>query len=293
MRAGQNARMREVQHDDRVLAAGEQQHRSLALGGDLADDGDRLVLELGGRRRASVAVIASGQVYRKPDRSRIISSVDDIGAIVRTVGRPAGAARPSVASSRSGVPSCCRREAQRGAALELAELAPRRAADDVDAVAGQLGDDRPDEVAPCAPVRVTSVGSQPVLAMPTSTRHVSPPRSDDRGVADLEARRGQRLGDGELGVRRDLGAQQVGGGFVQIAEVVPAAELDRAELRVVERVPVDVAARVVLVAPAQHGERLVVGRAEVPEVGRLLVCRSPRGRRPRTRSSSANTPRCS
>ena len=39
----------EVEHHDRVLAAGEQQHRPGALGGDLADDGDRLVLEVGGR----------------------------------------------------------------------------------------------------------------------------------------------------------------------------------------------------------------------------------------------------
>ena len=45
MRAGQNAFVGEVQHDDRVLAAGEQQHRALELGGDLADDVDRLGLE--------------------------------------------------------------------------------------------------------------------------------------------------------------------------------------------------------------------------------------------------------
>jgi hypothetical protein len=35
----------QVQHDDGVLAAGEQQHRPLELGGDLADDVDRLGLE--------------------------------------------------------------------------------------------------------------------------------------------------------------------------------------------------------------------------------------------------------
>src|SRR5690606_19301783 len=48
-------------------------------------------------------------------------------------------------------------------------------------------------------------------------------------------------------------------------------ELDGAELGVVERVPVDVAVGVVLVAPPQYGEALVVGRAGVPEVGRLAV----------------------
>ena len=36
---------RQVQHDDGVLAAGEQQHRPLEFGGHLADDVDRLGLE--------------------------------------------------------------------------------------------------------------------------------------------------------------------------------------------------------------------------------------------------------
>ena len=40
----------QVQQDDGVLAAGEQQHRSLALGDDLAEHGDRFVLQPGGRR---------------------------------------------------------------------------------------------------------------------------------------------------------------------------------------------------------------------------------------------------
>ena len=35
----------QVQHDDGVLAAGEQQHGTLELGDDLADDVDRLGLE--------------------------------------------------------------------------------------------------------------------------------------------------------------------------------------------------------------------------------------------------------
>ena len=44
-RAGRERLLREAQHDDRVLAAGEQQHRPLELGGHLADDVDGLGLE--------------------------------------------------------------------------------------------------------------------------------------------------------------------------------------------------------------------------------------------------------
>ena len=40
----------EVEQHDGVLAAGEQQDRPLALGGDLAQDADRFVLEPGGAR---------------------------------------------------------------------------------------------------------------------------------------------------------------------------------------------------------------------------------------------------
>ena len=54
-------------------------------------------------------------------------------------------------------------------------------------------------------------------------------------------------------------------------QVVPAAELDRTELRVFERVPVDVLVRGVLLDPPEHGEALLVGRADVPEVRRLLL----------------------
>src|SRR5262249_26817402 len=38
--------LREAEEDDRVLAAGEEQHRPLELGGELAEDVDRLGLEL-------------------------------------------------------------------------------------------------------------------------------------------------------------------------------------------------------------------------------------------------------
>ena len=72
--------MGQVQHDDRVLAAGEQQHRPLALGGDLADDRDRLVLQLGGGRGGRdgggarhAAIVAAIPV--KPDRESQVSTV--------------------------------------------------------------------------------------------------------------------------------------------------------------------------------------------------------------------------
>ena len=48
MRAGKERPLGEVEHHDGVLAAGEQQDRALALGGDLADDRDRFVLEAAG-----------------------------------------------------------------------------------------------------------------------------------------------------------------------------------------------------------------------------------------------------
>ena len=44
-RAREERLRRQVQHDDGVLAAGEQQHGALELGDDLADDVDRLGLE--------------------------------------------------------------------------------------------------------------------------------------------------------------------------------------------------------------------------------------------------------
>jgi hypothetical protein len=44
-RAGAERLDRELEQDERVLAAGEQQHRPLELGGHLAHDVDRLRLE--------------------------------------------------------------------------------------------------------------------------------------------------------------------------------------------------------------------------------------------------------
>ena len=59
---GEERLRREVQHDDGVLAAGEQQHGALELGDDLADDVDRLGLEQVERRaRRRSAVDASGR----------------------------------------------------------------------------------------------------------------------------------------------------------------------------------------------------------------------------------------
>ena len=88
-------------------------------------------------------------------------------------------------------------------------------------------------------------------------------------------RRAECLVDREVGVRRDLVAEQVRGRVRPSGEIVPAAELDGAELRVLERVPVDVTPGMVRVAPPEHGQRLVVGRADVPEVRRLLGARGP------------------
>ena len=52
----------EVQHHDRVLAAGEQQHRALALGGDLADDRDRFVLEAAGGNAVVPIAVTLAQI---------------------------------------------------------------------------------------------------------------------------------------------------------------------------------------------------------------------------------------
>ena len=58
--AGPERLERQVQHDDGVLAAGEQQHRPLELGGHLPDDVDGLGLE-----RPQVAeLVASGSLLR-------------------------------------------------------------------------------------------------------------------------------------------------------------------------------------------------------------------------------------
>ena len=59
MRAGPERLLGEAQHHDRVLAAGEQQHRALELGRDLTDDVDRLGLE-------SVQVAPVGRGHRHP-----------------------------------------------------------------------------------------------------------------------------------------------------------------------------------------------------------------------------------
>ena len=55
---------RQVQHHDRVLAAREQDHRALELPGHLADDVDRLVLEVGQPRTIEIhiEVLANGAV---------------------------------------------------------------------------------------------------------------------------------------------------------------------------------------------------------------------------------------
>ena len=90
-------------------------------------------------------------------------------------------------------------EAHRAVAGELAQLHPRRSADHGHAVARDLGDDRPDEVllgGPLGDLRRQPAG--------VGDADLDPPRAateiDDLGVADLQPRRRQRLGDGERGV---------------------------------------------------------------------------------------------
>ena len=56
--AGPERLERQMQHDDGVLAAGEQQHRPLELGGHLADDVDRLGLQ---RPQMAEFVVAGGR----------------------------------------------------------------------------------------------------------------------------------------------------------------------------------------------------------------------------------------
>ena len=78
----------EVEHHDGVLAPGEQQDGALALGGDLADDRDRFVLEAGRgdrRRRPSAATLA--QISHNSDRSSRISPPE---ARSRTIGAMPG-----------------------------------------------------------------------------------------------------------------------------------------------------------------------------------------------------------
>ena len=187
---------------------------------------------------------------------------------------PAAPRTTHVASTRSGVPSCQSAEAQRGPARRAGRAAcragppttstpsrrPRRRSAGHEVVLGARGPRR-------------AVGSQPVLAMPASTRHVPPPRSTARACG--RSRGAARPAPGRRRTRRAARPRRgsrSSGGFVQIAEVVPAAELDRPELRVVERVPVDV---------------LRPGRARRPSAARRAPARrSGRGTRSRSPASS-------
>ena len=67
--AGRERLDRQVQHHDRVLAAGEQQHRLLELGGDLADDVDRL-----GLQRAQLAQLVATGLGASATELTIVSS---------------------------------------------------------------------------------------------------------------------------------------------------------------------------------------------------------------------------
>ena len=109
IRAGQNAFSASAQHDDRVLAAGEQQHRPLELGGHLPDDVDRLGLqhvELGqlssqnaSRPSGGLRVVGHGQAgagrASSPTRSRHAARR-----------RSRSATGPRAPPDRSGYPAC-------------------------------------------------------------------------------------------------------------------------------------------------------------------------------------------
>ena len=154
--------------------------------------------------------------------------------------RPSPRSRPAartthVASTRSGVPSCHwpKRRPPSGPAAGRAAGGPGRrrprrrpSSATIGFVSWSL-----------APRAETCVGSQPVLAMPASTRHVPAPRST--AAVWTISRHGDAIAwaTANAGVRRHLVAEQVERRVGPDAEVVPAAELDGPELRVVERVP--------------------------------------------------------
>ena len=94
--AGPERLLREPEQHDRVLAAREEQHRPLALGGDLAHDVDRLGLELvemgkGARDRRA-------RSYRDPSGSSRPSSA----SLARTAAADSSGVRPSVSSRARG-----------------------------------------------------------------------------------------------------------------------------------------------------------------------------------------------
>ena len=73
---------RQVQHDDRVLTAGEQQHRLLELGGDLTDDVDGLGLQ---RAQMAQLVPGGGRVEVGGGRHRISIKLVDLTRIASMV----------------------------------------------------------------------------------------------------------------------------------------------------------------------------------------------------------------
>ena len=85
----------EPQQHDRVLAAGEEQHRALALGGDLAHDVDRLGLELVEVRERARA--RRSRSCRHPVGDRPSSS-----SFARTTAADSSGVRPSVCRRSSG-----------------------------------------------------------------------------------------------------------------------------------------------------------------------------------------------
>ena len=105
----------EAEQDDRVLAAGEEQHRPLELGGDLAEDVDGLGLELvevrhgreGARRAHNSDSTRSGRRLSSSSRSITVAADSD-------------GVRPIVSSRSSGLERLLVRRRDAGEVVDLA-----------------------------------------------------------------------------------------------------------------------------------------------------------------------------
>ena len=109
---------RDVQHDDGVLAAAEEQHRPLELGGDLADDEHRLALEdvelaehrQVGRRAAGRVTVArrSGRRWCRSSRVRRSAGSASVQVVVTGCSPHSVLAKPAQRPARGSSPGSTR-----------------------------------------------------------------------------------------------------------------------------------------------------------------------------------------